>query len=114
KLEHGILVIITALISACSNADMTLTQRTLKPVLEYQCAKEWKASKFWTASTYFMQYKNKAKREQNLCSCEGDHAIKDIPASTLLKATLNEEVKSKITRQAIANSLKGCMTEFLK
>jgi len=90
KLKHVILLISSVLISACSNADMTLTQRTLKPVIEYQCAKELKASKFWTASTYFMQ------------------------DSTLLKATLDEEVKSKLTQQAIANSLKGCMTEFLK
>ena len=114
KLKNIILLISSVLISACSNADMTLTQRTLKPVIEYQCAKELKASKFWTASTYFMQDKNKAELEQNVCSCVGENALKDIPASTLLKATLDEEVKSKLTQQAIANSLKGCMTEFLK
>ena len=93
---------------------MTLTQRTLKPVIEYQCAKELKASKFWTASTYFMQDKNKAELEQNVCSCVGEHALKDNPPSTLLKSTQDEEVKSKLTQQAIANSLKGCMSVFFK
>ena len=113
-MKSVVLFISSVLISACSNAEMTLTQRTLKPVIEYQCAKELKASKFWTASTYFMQDKNKAELEKDVCSCVGEHALKDIPASTLLKATLDEAVKSKITQQAIANSLTGCMSEFLK
>ena len=114
KLKSVILLSSTVWISACSNAEMTLTQRTLKPVIEYRCAKELNQSKFWKASTYLMQDANKAKLEHNVCSCVGEHALKDIPASTLLKATVDEEVKSKLSQQAIANSLKGCMTEFLK
>lgn len=114
QLKSLILVLSALCLSACSNADMTLTQRTLKPVIEYQCVKELNNSKFWKVSTYLMQDKKKAELEQAVCSCVGEHALKDVPAKTLLKATVDEDAKSELTKQAIANSLKGCIKEFIQ
>ena len=97
-----------------SHADMSLTQKALKPVIAYQCGQELKDSKIWKVSTYLMQEANKAKLENNVCNCVGEKALKDIPATTLLKATVSEEVKNQVARQAVANSLKGCVQELAK
>lgn|SRR5690606_3212480 len=112
KLKNVILLISTVFISACSNADMTLTQRTLKPLIEYQCGKELQNSKVWKVSTYFMQDKNKVELEQSVCACVGEHALNDVPATTLLKATVDEAAKKELTQKAITNSLKGCLKKF--
>ncbi|ATO20080.1 hypothetical protein BS636_10635 [Acinetobacter sp. LoGeW2-3] len=97
-----------------SHADMSLTQKALKPVIAYQCGQELKDSKVWKVSTFLMQDANKAKLEHNVCNCVGEKALKDIPATTLLKATVNEEAKNQLARQAVANSLKGCVQELMK
>ncbi|MFV5491143.1 hypothetical protein [Acinetobacter sp. ASP199] len=95
-----------------SHADISLTQKALKPVIVYQCGQELKDSTVWKVSTYLMQDANKAKLQHNVCDCVGEHALKDVPTSTLLKATVNEEVKNQLARQAVANSLKGCIADF--
>jgi hypothetical protein len=97
-----------------SHADISLTQKALKPVIAYQCGQELKDSTVWKVSTYLMQDANKAKLEHKVCDCVGEHALKDVPASTLLKATVNEEAKNQLARQAVANSLKGCVQELVK
>lgn len=97
-----------------SQSDMSLTQKALKPVIAYQCGQELKESKIWKVSTYLMQDSNKAKLEHNVCNCVGEKALKDIPATTLLKATVSEEAKNQVARQAVANSLKGCVQELVK
>ena len=95
-------------------AETSLAQKALKPVIEYQCGQELKDSKLWKASTYFMQPKNKAALEADVCECVGEQALKDVPTTTLLKATISEEAKNALTRQAISNTLKGCIGEFIK
>ncbi len=64
KLKSLILLLSILLISACSSADMTLTQRTLKPLIEYQCNKELQNSKVWKVSTYLMQDTSKVELEK--------------------------------------------------
>lgn len=113
KLKSLILLLSILLISACSSADMTLTQRTLKPLIEYQCSKELQNSKVWKVSTYLMQDTSKVELEKNVCSCVGEHALKDVPAKTLLKATVDEAAKKELTQKAIANSLRSCLKEFM-
>ncbi len=95
-----------------SHADMSLTRKVLKPVIAYQCGEELKQSKLWKVSTYLMQDSNKAKLEHNVCNCVGEKALIDVPASTLLKAIVNEEAKKELTQKAITNSLKGCLKKF--
>ena len=83
-------------------------------MIAYQCGQELKDFTVWKVSTYLMQEANKAKLEHNVCDCVGKHALKDVPTSTLLKATVNEEAKNQLARQAVANSLKGCVQELVK
>jgi|SRR5690606_13205589 len=97
-----------------SHADMNLAQKALKPVIAYQCGQELKQSKLWKVSTYLMQDNNKARLERNVCDCVGEKALSDVPTSTLLKATVNEEAKNQLARQAVANSLKGCAQELIR
>lgn len=102
----------TLMSSACS--DTSMAGKALKPVIEYQCGQELKSSKVWKISTYLMSELQQQKLEQEVCGCIGEHALKDIPATTLLKATVDEELKAELTKQALANSLKGCATEYLQ
>ena len=39
--------------------------------------------------------------------------IEDVPAKTLLKATVDEAAKKELTQKAIANSLRSCLKEFI-
>lgn len=94
-------------------ADTSMTQKALKPLIEYQCGQELKDSKVWKMGTYFMAEANKQHLQQKVCGCVGEHALEGVPAKTLLKATVDEETKKELTRKAIANSLKGCMGEFI-
>ena len=97
-----------------SHAERSLTQKALKPLIEYQCGQELKASKLWKVSTYFMQEQNKTQLQAEVCDCVGEHALKDVPAQTILKATVNEEAKNQLTRQALSNTLKACISEFVE
>lgn len=93
---------------------MSMTQKLLKPVVEYQCAAELKDSKLWKASTYFMLDANKTKLQTETCACIGEHALENVPAKTLLQATISDDVKNQLVRQAMINSLKGCLLESNK
>jgi hypothetical protein len=45
----------------------------------------------------------------------GENALKDIPATTLLRAVVDEQVKKQVIQQGVLNTLKGCvMDEVLK
>ena len=109
-----LLFVITMLFSAYVAAEMSLTQKMLKPVIEYQCVAELKDSKIWTASTYFMLDANKSKLQSEVCGCIGEHALENVPAKTLLHATVSEDAKNQLVKQAMLNSLKGCMFEKTK
>ena len=105
---------VTGLIGCDSHADVSVMQKALKPLIEYECEQELKASKVWKASTFLMQDSNKVQLEAKVCGCVGEHALKDVPAKTLLKTTVSEEAKNELTRQAVANSLKGCVAELIQ
>ena len=45
----------------------------------------------------------------------GENALKDIPATTLLHALVDEQVKKQVVQQGVLNTLKGCVVnEVLK
>lgn len=90
-------------------ADLSMTQRILKPVIQYQCEQELDGSKAWKVSTYLMSEERKSQLKKENCDCVSDHALKNIPAKDLLKATVNEEAKSAITKQAVLNSIQYCV-----
>lgn len=106
-----LLFVVALLSSVLASAEMSLTQKMLKPVIEYQCAAELKDSKIWKASTYFMLDSSKNKLQNEVCGCIGEHALENVPAKTLLQATINDDVKNKLVKQAMLNSLKGCLLE---
>lgn len=109
-MKYGLLLL-TLLITSLASAQMTMTQKVLKPVIEYQCASELNDSKIWKASTYFMHENNKSKLKDEVCGCIGEHALKNVPAKTLLKATIDEDTKNQVVKQAVMNSLRGCLIE---
>ena len=45
-------------------ADTSMTQKALKPLIEYQCGQELKDSKVWKMGTYFMAEANKQHLQQ--------------------------------------------------
>lgn len=92
-----------------ANANTTLTQRILKPVIQYQCEREVDHSKIWKITTYLMNEENKKKLKLETCDCVSNHALKDIPAQELAKATVNEYIKQEVIRKAMLNSLKACV-----
>lgn len=98
--------------SVSASAQMSMTQKLLKPMIEHQCAVELKDSKFWKASTYFMLDANKTKLQTETCACIGEHALENVPAKMLLQATLNDDVKNQVVRQAMLNSLKSCLLDI--
>lgn len=109
-----LLFVFALLFSAYLAAEMSLTQKMLKPVIEYQCVVELKDSKIWNASTYFMLDANKNKLQSEVCGCIGEYALENVPTKTLLQATVSEEAKNKLVKQVVLNSLKGCMFEKSK
>ena len=90
-------------------AELSVTQRILKPIIQYQCEQELDQSKAWKVATYLMSDQKKLELKNEQCNCVSDHALKNIPAKELLKATVNEEAKSAITKQAVLNSIQYCV-----
>ena len=95
-------------------ANVSVTQKLLMPVVEMKCKSELNNAKTWKVATYFMTVENKDKLQKNICECVGRHAMDDMTAKDVLKATFNEEAKDKLVNQAVVNSLKGCVSEFIK
>jgi hypothetical protein len=89
-------------------------QTVLQPVVKYQCHQELKTSKVWKAMTLLVGETKQQEWQNQACECISENALKDVPTETLLKATVNEDTKNELIRQAIANSLKGCMAELVK
>lgn len=102
------------LFSHSTYANVTVTQKLLMPVIEMKCKSELNNAKSWKVATYFMAVENKDKLQKNICECVGRHAMDDMTAKDVLKATFSEEAKDKLVNQAVVNSLKGCVGEFIK
>lgn len=102
------------IIGNMAHAQSTFTQKLLQPVIEYQCKQELESSKTWKVATFLMSTDNQSKVEKNVCQCVSKHAMDDMSAKDVLKASLDESAKNKLIAQAVSNSLKGCLAEFIK
>lgn len=93
------------------HANMTVTQKLLQPVIQYQCDIELNESKLWKVSTYLMTAPNKAQLQKEVCACVSINALNDISTQDLLKATLSEEAKNAVAKQAALNSVRACILQ---
>jgi len=110
-----ILGIISAVIFANTGSKTHSTaQKLLKPLIELQCRNELKASKIWQASSYLWSESELRKAQNNICGCVSENALNDVPTKDLLFATMDEDVKEKLVKQAVVNSIKGCVQEILR
>lgn len=94
-----------------AHANMTITQKVLKPVIQYQCEVELNTSKLWKFSTYLMTTPNQIQLKKEVCECVSINALNDISTADLLKATLSEQAKNAVAKQAALNSLKACILQ---
>lgn len=84
-------------------------QKVLKPVVNYQCHQELKNSKLWKATTLVVGQEKRQAWQNQACECVSENALKDVPAQQLAHAMVNEEAKNQLVRQAVLNSVKGCI-----
>ena len=112
----GLLVVIFALVAVyLLKTDTGLTQKLLKPVVVYQCGIELEATRLWKVSTALLGEEKKNQLQTKIFGCVGENALKDIPATALLHALVDEQVKQQVVQQGVLNTLKGCVVnEVLK
>ena len=91
--------------------DTGLTQKLLKPVVVYQCGAELEATRLWKVSTALLGEEKKNQLQTKICGSMGDNALKDIPATLLLHAAVDEQVKKQVVQQGVLNTLKGCVVD---
>ncbi len=91
----------------------SLTQKLLKPVIAYQCQSELKESKVWKAASWLMMLEQKQAYQDRICGCVSEHAMNNMNAKDVAQAMLDEEHKNRLVRQAVLNSLKGCISEVI-
>lgn len=109
--------VITLVLCACvyPNIGYTKTesvaQKMLKPLIEKQCVDELQTSKVWQASSLLWSKAQQTKAQNRVCTCVGENALNDVSSKEVLMASVNEDVKNKLIRQAVLNSLKGCAQE---
>ena len=102
------------LISSAASADKSsLSQRMLKPVIEYQCSQELNSSKIWKGAALCMSAKQKKDSQAAICQCVSEHAMDDIGAKDLMTAAVNETEKNKLISKAVLNSMRGCAQQVL-
>ena len=112
----AVLVVIFVLFAVyLLKTDTGLTQKLLKPVVVYQCGVELEATRLWKVSTALLSEEKRNQLQTKICGCVGENALKDIPATTLLHAVVDEQVKKQVVQQGVLNTLKGCVVnEVLK
>lgn len=112
KKSIALLVMVLLLFAAyLLRTDTGLTQKLLKPVVVYQCGVELESIRLWKVSTAWISPEKKNQLQSEICGCVGDNALKDIPATTLLHAMVDEQVKRKVVQQGVLNTLKGCVVD---
>ena len=95
-------------LTGCSQNPVN-AQKVLKPLVNYQCHQELQDSKLWKATTLLVGESKRQTWENQACECVSENALKDIPAQQLAHALVNEDAKNKLIRQAVLNSVKGCV-----
>ncbi|MDK1683765.1 hypothetical protein ACBQ24_03040 [Acinetobacter terrestris] len=97
-----------------TDKNSTLTQKMLKPVVEQGCKSELNDSKIWKSAALFMSSERQSSVQKQICGCVSDHALNDVSVKELAMASVSEEAKNSLIKQAILNSIKGCAQEALK
>lgn len=97
-----------------AHANVSITQKLLMPVVELKCKSELNDSKTWKVATFLMSSTKQEKLQKNICGCVSKHAMDDMTAKDVIKATISDEAKDKLVSEAVKNSLKGCATQFVK
>ena len=114
----GILALMFGLAACSANQSdeqqKTISQKVLKPVIAHQCKSELVKSKLWKASTLFLSDDTQTQIKDQACECVSEHALDDVSTSTMLKATVSSTTKDELVRQAVMNSLSGCLQDTLK
>ena len=120
KISRSHAVTLVAAVSSCcfvstamAEKSPSLSQKMLKPVIEYQCEQELNASKAWKGAAMFMNAQQKKANQAAICECVGDHAMDNITAKDLMTAAVNETEKHQLISRAILNSLRGCAQQAL-
>ena len=93
--------------------NVTLSQKMLTPVIEYQCSQELKSAKAWKAATFFMQAEQQKEIQKSVCQCVSKHALDDVASKDLMLAAVNETEKNKLIKKAVFNSIRGCAQQAL-
>ena len=108
----AVLVVIFVLFAVyLLKTDIGLTQKLLKPVVVYQCGVELEETRLWKVSTALLGEEKKNQLQTQICGCVCENALKDIPATTLLHAVVDEQVKKQVVQQGVLNTLKGCVVD---
>lgn len=97
-----------------SDHDKSLTQKIFRPVIAQQCKSELKQSKLWKASSLFLAQNTQVQLQDEVCGCVSEHALDDVSTTRMLKATVSQSAKDELVRQAVLNSLSGCVKDALK
>ena len=110
-----IVAVLTAGLSSAAMAEksQSLSQKMLKPVIEYQCGQELNASKVWKGASMFMSAVQKKDNQTAICQCVSEHAMDDMTAKDLMTAAVSESEKNKLISKAVLNSLRGCAQQAL-
>ncbi len=99
--------------TAMADKSQSLSQKMLKPVIEYQCGQELNASKVWKGAAMFMNAQQKKDNQIAICECVSNHAMDNMSAKDLMTAAMNETEKNKLISKAVLNSLRGCAQQAL-
>lgn len=99
---------VSTLLLGCAGTAVS-PQKVLQPVVNYQCHQELKNSKLWKATTLLIGDEKRQTWQNQTCECVSENALKDVPAQQLAQAMVNEEAKNQLIRQAVLNSVKGCI-----
>ena len=111
---HTKYLILLAMLLSSHTTAASLTQKMLRPVIAYQCQQELKDSKVWSAASWLMSAQQKQTHQDRICGCVSQHAMNDMDAKDVALAVINEDEKNRLVRQAVMNSLKGCIAEAVR
>lgn len=112
-------VVMLGILSGCHSTESnghnkTLSQKMLRPVIAHECQSELTKSRVWKASSLFLAKDTQTQIKDQACACVSEHALDDVATSQILKATVSETAKNELVRQAVVNSLSGCLQDTLQ
>ena len=103
-----VLSVCVVVFSGCSQSEEA-AKKALKPLIAYQCDQEIQNTKFWKNSAWLLSEEKRNTLKKQACDCVGENALNDVSAETILKATVDDQVKDELIQHAMVNSLKACV-----